>query len=74
MNNTATLKGFVQWTDDDQTSFFWTDGKDVFQASVHSVADQATGYIPGRWVSTVEHWNRYTGALSRTTIKRETGK
>lgn len=63
------FKGFVQWANEAKESFFWTNGKDVFRASIYSEADVSTGYVQGRWESTVGHWNKYAQALGRARIK-----
>ena len=61
-------KGFVMWASEAKDSFYWTDGKEVFRSVVSSVADAATGYHPGRWESTVTHWNAYADAFHRVKI------
>lgn len=68
MNEGLGFKGFVQWANQSKDAFYWTNGKDVFRASVHSAVDVSTGFVQGRWESTVEHWNHYAKAFQRLKI------
>ena len=55
---------------------FWRDGGliyfvangNVYAAKPTDVADSRSGYLQGRWESSVEQWNRYADALGRPKV------
>lgn len=68
MKTPALPKGFVMWANEAQNAFYWTNGNDVFRASISNAVDVTTGYTLGRWESTVAHWNHYAAAFNRVKI------